>query len=132
MPKAIKSDIKAQLEEEHSIRAASREKMEALYEQTFELELWLEQARSKALAGIMVDVNACPIAKIEMYQAIYFKKLTTEMSDLNVATLKMMKWFVQLAAAVLSAKSGMEILENEARIEDFLKFHDPLRKALEK
>jgi len=96
LTESIKSDMKAKLEEEHSVRALTREKMEALLVQTFDLELWLERARSQALQGNVPDVNATPMAKIEMYQAIYFRELENEVRTLSIALNTMLPWIMQL------------------------------------
>ena len=91
LTESIKTDIKAKLDEEHNVRALVREKMESLFEQTFNLELWLEQSRSQALGGNAPDINGSPMAKIEMYQAIYFKEIQSEVLALNKAVNQMIE-----------------------------------------
>src|SRR3990172_5886370 len=105
LAEGIKSDINAKLEEEHNIRALAREKMEALFEQTFELELWLERTRSNALEGTTPDISASPMAKIEMYQSIYFKELSTEVIGLNATVNAMVVWILGIPGETWRAKA---------------------------
>lgn len=133
LAEGIKSDINLKLEEEHNIRALSREKMEALFEQTFELELWLEQAREKAKVGLQSDNHACPIAKIEMYQLIYFKEIIVEMVALKIATFEMMVWILRLADKVSETKTeniSKEYLNNLIVTDEFRKLQAKLEGAL--
>jgi len=113
LTESIKSYIKAKFDEEHSVRALTREKFEALFEQTFELELWLEHARSQALVCNIPDVNGSPMAKIEMYQAVYFKEIEVEVHVLNIAVLEMIRWILKLAKDAIRAKAEGSLINME-------------------
>jgi glutamate mutase epsilon subunit len=128
LTESIKSDMKAKLEEEHSVRALTREKMEALMIQTFDLELWFERARSQALEGNVPDVNVTPMAKIEMYQAIYFRELENEVRILSIGVNAMLPWIMQLAQKAISAKTDHKVPNFE--LEKFGELHLPIRAAL--
>jgi hypothetical protein len=128
LTESIKSDMKAKLEEEHSVRALTREKMEALMVQTFDLELWLERARSQALEGNVPDVNVTPMAKIEMYQAIYFRELENEVGILSIAVNAMLPWIMQLAQEGISAKTDHKVPNFE--LGKFVELQVPIRAAL--
>lgn len=133
LAEGIKSDINLKLEEEHNIRTLSREKMEALFEQTFELELWLEQARGRAEMGFASDTHACPITRIEMYQIIYFKEIIVEMRDLQLATFEVMLWIVRLATKVSESgkvKITKDFLESISNSEEFQGLQKRLKDAL--
>jgi hypothetical protein len=137
LTESIKSDIKAKLNEEYSIRALAREKMEVLFEQTFDLELWLERARSQAFEGNLPDVECSPMAKIEMYQSIYFKELRVEVLVLNGAVSAMIKWLLEVALETAKAKienraMDIEIEKYAGLIKPIITALSILRKDLEK
>lgn len=104
LTEGIKTDIKAKLDEQQNVRALLRQKLESLIEQTFDLELWFDKARSQAMNGDLPDLNGGPMAKIEMYQAIYFKEVQTELFTLKKAVHPFREWLLSLTMEALDAK----------------------------
>lgn len=100
----IRSDIAAEFLEKNSLRHLTREKIESIIDQTYKLELWLEQARSNAFQGKTPDNNDSPLAKIEMYQSIYFGKATEQMINLQKTYLPMMEFIFKLASQNLKGQ----------------------------
>lgn len=115
---SIKSDITSKLHEESNLKSLLREKVEHIFDETFRLELWLEQSRSNALRGNLPDTNASPIAKIEMYQAIYFK-------ELNVALLNLQSSYYPMIEFILKTASKSSP-SNPVLLDDFNRINEPL------
>jgi len=83
--------------------------------------------------GFASDNHACPIAKIEMYQLIYFKNIIDEMRDLQITTFEVMLWIVRLATKVSETekvKITKEYLENISNAEEFQELQKRLKDAL--
>lgn len=100
----IKSDINSKLLDEHNLKNLVREKLEFIISETFALELWLERARSGAFKGISPDTHDSPIAKIEMYQSIYFKEVEKELLELNSAYYRMIDLVLGLTIDAIAGK----------------------------
>jgi len=111
LTESIKSDISARSAEGSAIRTLMRQKMEALFEKTLELELWMEQSRSTAIEGKLPDVNSSPIARIGMYQSIYFQNLASEMATLDSRYFPMLQFTLDLAGQALAAKQNGQVLD---------------------
>ncbi len=120
----IKSGFNARVQDENNIKALNREKLERIFSETFELELWFERARSKALKKELPDTNESPIAKIEMYQAIYFKEVETEISHLK-------KYYYPMIHFILDV-AGQDIQNHDSYMVKFKAVHNPLLDSLNK
>lgn len=110
----IRGEIHAKLDESKSVRSLIREKLEAIFEQTFVLELWLEQVRDIALDGKLFDINSAPINKIEMYQSIYFKEVKDEFFALQFEVLILMRALMDVTGKVTTARSEQRKVDYEA------------------
>jgi len=100
----IKSKINAKFLDEHKLKILVREKLEQIISETFELELWLERARSQALHCELPDTNASPISKIEMYQSIYFKDVEKELTALCNSYYPMVNFILEVAEKAIKGK----------------------------
>lgn len=97
---SIRSSIQTQHAESASVNQLVREKMEAVIEKTFDLELWLEQVRSRSAEGKLTDMNSSPMAKIEMLTTLYFPKCMLEMNHIAKAEGEIFGWSLNLAEKV--------------------------------
>jgi hypothetical protein len=101
----IKADIEAKYQEEAGRKYLLREKLELLMSETYELEAWLEQARSNAFNKELPNTNESPLAKMEMYQTIYFPELKNELIVLKGAYFPMIDFILDTAALALKGEA---------------------------
>ena len=119
----IKSDINAKSQDHNNLKILAREKLESIMSQSFELELWLEKARSSALNAKPPDISESPIAKIEMYQAIYFKEVKNEVLALQIVYHPMVEFILDLAVNSINGNVHMDT-------NDLKELHVPIIEAL--
>ncbi len=119
----IRADISARFQDEIEVKSLLREKLEQIMSETFELELWLEIQRSKAIRKELPSVNESPISKIEMFQAIYFSEVKPEITSLQACYYPMMKYIF----------SVIRNNDQDKRFstEEFTVVHGPLLKSLQ-
>ncbi len=118
----VKAEISRELQEQLGHKVLLREKLEAIFNETFELELWLERSRSGALRKQLPDLNESPITKIEMYQAIYFPEASSELQSLQKAYYPMTTFIIGIAKDTLN--------EREPKTEEFSVHQPPLMIAI--
>jgi len=99
----VRSTILSQFSQEEERRRLIRDKLEELVELSYALELWLEDARTKALNGKSFSINSSPLAKLEMVLSIYFPELLPNFSHVNTAANEMTKWILGLHSEHLNS-----------------------------
>lgn len=120
----IKSDIAAKSQDENNIKFLVRETLEAIFFETFQLELWFEESRLTAIRVEIPITHTSPMAKIEMYQVIYFKDARQEAMAVQNAYYTMVEFILDLVKA--ETGSGQIMINKDS----FKGFHAHLAVAL--
>ena len=125
-------NIRAEIMDRYGSAAAAREtlrdRLELMVMATFELEHWLEQARSRAIRGETSDFTGSPIAKIEALRLIYFPNVTAEFNTVNSLFLAQTRWILQVQADALCRQRGEDVATPHT--DRFQEVHSPLLPAL--
>lgn len=90
----IKADVQSKYGEAASMRALLRDRTEAIIMATFDLELWLEQARSKALEGKSTESAGSPMTKVSALRDIYFPEITVAYHEFNASYFEYTNWIL--------------------------------------
>lgn len=124
----IKADIQSRHGEAASVRALLRDRTESLVMATFDLELWLEQARSKAIEGQSFEVSASPLSKISALRDIYFPEILVEYRDFYHRHNVYVQWILSVQAARLQNQDNLEPVR--ALLARFEEIYQPFVPAL--
>ncbi|EKO3808004.1 MULTISPECIES: hypothetical protein [Vibrio] len=119
----VKAVVAKELQEQLGHKVLLREKLEAIFSHTFELELWLEKSRTEAFKKISPDINDSPLSKIEMYQAIYFCEVSEELKDLQSAYYPVLTFVLKIAMG----QTGVE----KSEVDEFTEVHTPFLGSLQ-
>ena len=82
----IRNEVSTKFSEMTSKKSILRQKIEDLLTETYSLELWLEQSRSSALRGNLVELNGSPLNRIDVLSLLYFSEIEGEHNHLKLST----------------------------------------------
>lgn len=125
----IKADIQSKYGEQSTLRALLRDRTESIIMATFELESWLEAARSRALYGEPFNWGGSPISKISALRDIYFPEVSVEFHELKLRYVHYVQWILGLQEVRLN--SGGQAAAMKPYLSTFLKSYQPFSDALE-
>jgi hypothetical protein len=119
---AAAEQARAEIQDQFGVAATARqilrERLELILAATFDLEHWLEQARSRGLRGESSEISGSPLTKIEALCLIYFPEAAQELHDLKLAYFGMSNWIIELQQEYLTATRERRPL-NQPNLEEF-------------
>lgn len=124
----IKADVQSRYGETASVRALLRERTEALVMATFDLEQWLEQARSRVIDGEPLGAESSPMSKISALRDIYFPEVVQEYFELQRRFLRYSHWLVSLQAVRL--QGGNDLQPVRTHMDGFGEIYQPFLASL--
>lgn len=96
----IKAEINTGYQEQVGINTLLREKLENLLDETYELDRWVDRTSDLCAKGEVFRSTGSPMAKIEMYQALYFPKLEKDLLKLKVKYRELTSKYLEQGKAI--------------------------------
>jgi hypothetical protein len=118
----IRAEIESQHGEAATLRNIVRDRLEILVTATFDLELWLEQMRNKAIEGEVFDVESGPITKIEALQSIHFPELDPECLQLRMAINRHIQWLLRVLEEAMATIARARAIGGQLQIPELDNF----------
>lgn len=104
----IKGDVQSRYGEAASMRALLRDRTERIVMATFDLELWLEQARSKAIDGQSSEAGGSPMSKVSALRDIYFPEINVEYQEFYQRHFAYIQWIHSIQMARLENGNNLQ------------------------